>query len=452
MFGRAFPHRRRAVARTGVAVSLGLASALVLSAWSSATASPRHTAKTTTTLQVWLGGTLTTSTPGTTYRTWVNDVISSFEAKYKGTNVDITLLPANNDELAAKVEAAFTSHSVPDLMFLYSGAYTTVYEQGLLHLNKLVNSTPGFYKSISAWNLSCENLNCKNGSGTIIGVPADLEAFFLYYNKKLFAKAGLKGAPVTWSGLLNDCKVLRAKKILPMSYGDLEGYTTVNFWDELLSSYITQAQMNSILAGHMKLTASPLVKALETVEQLRTAGCSQSDASTVDQLAALNPFAAGKSAMVEMVPALLDQFESGIGASNLGVSVIPGTGPLGTHVASNSADDWVIPAQSAHPSLAWDFIKVAMDSSSAKEFVKEVAYPPTNIAAGRQLSDPLLRFMAAKVDNQSNLEEFDSVLPNGVALYLYKELNLFFAGRTTAEDVLSATQSQLSSSLAQSSG
>ena len=107
--------------------------------------------------------------------------------------------------------------------------------------------------------------------------------------------------------------MLKAKSIVPMSYGDLEGYTTVNFWDELLGSYITQAQMNSILAGHMKLTASPLVKALEAVEQLRTGGCSQSDASTVDQLAALNPFSAGKSAMVEMFPALLDQFEKGIG-------------------------------------------------------------------------------------------------------------------------------------------
>ena len=28
------------------------------------------------------------------------------------------------------------------------------------------------------------------------------------------------------------------------------------------------------------------------------------------------------------------------------------------------------------------------------------------------------------------------MLPNGVAFYLYKELNLFFAGRTTAQDVL----------------
>jgi hypothetical protein len=43
------------------------------------------------------------------------------------------------------------------------------------------------------------------------------------------------------------------------------------------------------------------------------------------------------------------------------------------------------------------------------------------------------------------------VLPNGVALYMYKDLNLFFAGRMSAQAVMSATQAQLSSAQAQGS-
>src|SRR5690348_2354385 len=78
----------------------------------------------TGTLQLWLGGVLTTSTPGSAYRNWVDNVIARFQSKYPGTKVDVTLLPANNDQLAAKVESAFASHSVPDVMMLYSGAYT----------------------------------------------------------------------------------------------------------------------------------------------------------------------------------------------------------------------------------------------------------------------------------------------------------------------------------------
>ena len=161
MSGRAIPLKRRAATKRGLAVVAAAACVLVLSAWANPSSSTSlRSAKAPTTIQVWLGGTLTTSTPGTTYRVWVNDVISSFQAKYPGTKVDITLLPANNDELAAKVEAAFASHPVPDLMFLYSGAYTTVYEQGLLHLNKLINSTPAS-TSRSRLGSSCEKLNCK---------------------------------------------------------------------------------------------------------------------------------------------------------------------------------------------------------------------------------------------------------------------------------------------------
>jgi ABC-type glycerol-3-phosphate transport system substrate-binding protein len=443
--------RSRAV-RRGAVTAMGLACALVIAACGGSSSSGGSGSASGTTLQVWLGGTLTTSTPGSLYRSWVDTVIANFKKQHPGDSVAITLLPANNDQLAAKVESAFASHSVPDVMLLYTGAYTTAYQQGLLHLNSFVSKTPGFYHSISGWNLSCETLNCNNGSGTILGVPNDLEAFFLFYNKKLFAQAGIQGAPATWSDLMSDCAKLKAKHIVPMTYGDLEGYTTVNYWDENLASYIDQAQMLAVLGGHLKLTEPPFVDALKSVEQFRTNGCAQSNASTADQNAAFAGFSAGKTGMVEMAPSLLAQFEHGVGASNLGVSVIPGTGPLGTHVASNSNDNWVIPAQSKNSALAWDFIKDATDPAMGELWAKDVGSPPANVAAASKIADPLLSYMASKIDNADNIYEMDSVLPNGVALYLYKELNLFFAGQISAQQVMNATESQLSSALSSGGG
>ncbi|HET9894029.1 MAG TPA: extracellular solute-binding protein [Streptosporangiaceae bacterium] len=436
--------------RRGLATTLGLTCALALAACGGSSGGTSGTGSAT--LQVWLGGTLTTSTPGSPYRTWVNTVIANFKKQHPHDSVDITLLPANNDQLAAKVESAFASHSVPDVMLLYTGAYTTVYQQGLMHLNSYVDKTPGFYNSISGWNLSCAGLDCKNGSGSILGVPQDIEAFFLFYNKKLFAEAGLNGPPTTWANLISDCAKLKAKHIVPMTYGDLEGYTTVNYWDENLASYINQTQMLALLAGHLKLTSPPFISALNAVEQLRTSGCAQSNASTEDQNAAFGAFSAGKTGMVEMAPSLLSQFEHGVGASNLGVTAIPGTGPLGTHVASNSNDNWVIPAQAKNPALAWDFIKDATNPAMGGLWAKDVGSPPANIAAASQIADPLLSYMAKQIDNPNNIYETDSVIPNGVALYLYKELNQFFAGQISAQQVMNATEGQLSSALASSSG
>jgi ABC-type glycerol-3-phosphate transport system substrate-binding protein len=441
---------RSGAVRRGIATTLGLTCAIAVAACGSSSGGSSGTSSKT--LQVWLGGTLTTSTPGSLYRDWVNTVIANFKKQHPGDSVNITLLPANNDQLAAKVESAFASHSVPDAMLLYTGAYTTAYQQGLLHLNSYVDKTPGFYSSISGWNLSCENLNCQNGSGTILGVPQDIEAFFLFYNKKLFSQAGVPGPPTTWVSLLSDCAKLKAKHIVPMTYGDLEGYTTVNYWDENLASYINQSQMLAVLGGHLKLSTPPFVSALTAVEQLHTSGCAQSNASTEDQNAAFGAFSAGKTGMVEMAPSLLAQFEHGIGASNLGVTVIPGTGPLGTHVASNSNDNWVIPAQSKNPALAWDFIKDATNPAMGGLWAKDVGSPPANIAAASQIPDPLLKYMANKIDDPANIYEMDSVIPNGTALYLYKELNLFFAGSISAQQVMNATEAQLSSALSSGSG
>lgn len=442
--------QRRGAVKSGVVITLGLTCALALAACGSS--SSGGSASGSKTLQVWLGGTLTTSTPGSSYRSWVNTVIANFKKQHPGDSVNITLLPANNDQLAAKVESAFASHSVPDAMMLYTGAYTTAYQQGLLHLNSYVNKTPGFYSSISGWNLSCTSLNCKNGSGTILGVPQDIEAFFLFYNKKLFAEAGLHGPPTSWANLMSDCAKLKAKHIVPMTYGDQEGYTTVNYWDENLASYINQTQMLAVLDGHLKLTSPPFIRALNAVEQFRTNGCAQSNASTEDQNAAFGAFSAGKTGMVEMAPSLLAQFEHGIGASNLGVTVIPGTGPLGTHVASNSNDNWVIPAQAQNPALAWDFIKDATDPAMGGLWAKDVGSPPANIAAAANIPDPLLKYMAERIDNANNIYEMDSVIPNGVALYLYKELNQFFAGQISAQQVMNATEGQLSTALSSGSG
>src|SRR5262245_28584342 len=173
-------HRARGpVTRFRALLALALAGVFAVAACSSGSSSSSTSGAKSGTLQLWLGGVLTTSTPGSAYRNWVDNVIARFQSKYPGTKVDVTLLPANNDQLAAKVESAFASHSVPDVMMLYSGAYTTVYQQGLMHLNSLINSTPGFYKSFSGWNLSCEHLDCKGGSGTILGVPTDLAVFFV---------------------------------------------------------------------------------------------------------------------------------------------------------------------------------------------------------------------------------------------------------------------------------
>src|SRR5690242_19988094 len=171
------------------------------------------------TIDVWLAGLFATATPGTAYRNWIDAQDKRFEEAYPGSKVNITLLPANNDQFSAKLQAAFSSGQVPDAMLIYSGGYTTPYIPSLLQLNKYVDATSGMYSSISNWDLSCANLNCQNGKGPIYGVPIDFGSYGLFYNKSLLSKAGIAAPPKTFADLMSDCTKLKAAHIIPIAYG-----------------------------------------------------------------------------------------------------------------------------------------------------------------------------------------------------------------------------------------
>ena len=161
------------------------------------------------TINLWLAGLFATATPGTPYRQWIDSQTARFAKAYPGSKVNVTLLPANNDQFSAALEAAFASGKVPDAMLLYSGGYTTPYISKLTPLNSYVNASPGMYNSISAWDLSCANLNCQGGKAKIYGVPLDFVSYGVFYNKAMFRKAGIASPPVTFSQLLTDCTKLK---------------------------------------------------------------------------------------------------------------------------------------------------------------------------------------------------------------------------------------------------
>src|SRR5881296_66617 len=151
-------------------------------------------------ITVWLSGTYAGATPGSTYRKWLDAVKASYEKKYPGSKVTYVLTPINNAQFTAQIAAAFASRRVPDAMLVYSGGYTTPYMLSSLEkLNSQVDQTPGFYKSQTAWDLSCLGLNCKNGTGDIYAIPNDQGTYGLFYNKALFRKAGVAAPPKTYA-------------------------------------------------------------------------------------------------------------------------------------------------------------------------------------------------------------------------------------------------------------
>jgi ABC-type glycerol-3-phosphate transport system substrate-binding protein len=387
------------------------------------------------TIDIWLAGLFATATPGTPYRNWIDAQTARFEKQYPGSKVNITLLPANNDQFSAKLQAAFSAHQVPDLMLIYSGGYTTPYIPSLLQLNSDIQQTPGMYASISNWDLSCADLNCKNGQGAIYGVPIDFGSYALFYNKALLKKAGVQ-PPKTFSDLLSACTALKAHHIIPIAYGDRDGYSTDNWVTYMYASYFDTGDVAKLNDGSMKYTDPKVVQPLQTLVQLHSNDCVNADASTRENASANDYFTSGKAAMVQMYPFVITQFEKAL-KGNLGVTDIPtaGSGPLAGKSAGNSFHNWVIPKDAKNPSLAFAYVKLATDKTAGADLATMLGTPPANIAAQSTIKDPFVEFFA-KLGQDPGIPLLDSVIPVNLALYYYKQLQAAFSGSESPQQAM----------------
>src|SRR5690349_14420759 len=148
--------------------------------------------------QAGSGATGKSAANGGSITVWLSGIKARYEKTYPGSKVTFVLTPINNAQFTAQIAAAFASKRVPDAMLVYSGGYTTPYMLSSLEkLNTYVDGTPGFYKTQTAWDLSCLGLDCKGGKGDIYAIPNDQGTYGLFYNKALFAKAGVAGPPKT---------------------------------------------------------------------------------------------------------------------------------------------------------------------------------------------------------------------------------------------------------------
>jgi ABC-type glycerol-3-phosphate transport system substrate-binding protein len=386
-----------------------------------------------------MAGLLSYATPGSHYAKWYLQQQSAFEAAHPGVTVKIQLLPSDNDLAAAKLDSSFASGQVPDVLLTFAGAYTTAYASQLQPLNSYINATPGFYKSMSNWDGGCVNLNCKNGTGVIVGVPMGSAGNFLFYNKALFKKAGIASPPSTYAALIRDCGMLNKNHIVPISYGDEEGYSTVNWLSQNMASYLNAAQVRQLAVGTLALTEPSILASLDGVLSLRKAGCMQPDASTTKQADEISGFQAGKTAMLGLYTSVLPILRTSLG-NNLGMAKEPVSGPNQTRIASASASEWSIPKDSTQKDLAWDWIKWVSGPKAQAGVGNLIGDPPALRSAASTLTDPFARVQAEWTTNPTDIGIIDVNIPNGVALFLYKELNLAFAGSITSQQALQTSQ------------
>ena len=344
--------------------------------------------------------------------------------------------------------------TAPDIGQLYVGGQIIQNGKYLVPLNKYLPSS--YVQSLTGWRYVTDGFGAKP-NGAIYAVPYGAGYwYFVYYNKALFAKAGITNpAPATWGDLITLAQRLKAKGITPFEIGEKEGYVGAWTQDALISGLIGDAGILKMFSGAQSLDGPTLMKAYQAWHQLFADGLTNSDAPSLTYSSGIADFAAGKAAMNITGGFYNSQFTAGLG-SKVGifpVPTLPGSQfPKSLSGGPNNA--YVVFKSSQHVADDIKLIKFLTSQKVQELSVHELGQLPNNTSftpsTQFQAQQPLLTTMYQyiRVQHYALGEAFDNIMPGTIDSYWYQTNSAVFGGTLSPSSAAASMESQMKNYLA----
>jgi multiple sugar transport system substrate-binding protein len=216
------------------------------------------------------------------------------------------------------------------------------------------------------------------------GLPVTVSARALYYNKDLFAQAGLDAPPTTWSELKENA--LKISQLSGEAHGfglhgnriETDTYFYYFLWGnggDVLSADGIRATFNSPQG----------IEALTYLRDLVEAGAAQPDPTQDDRKALEDGFVSGRFGMVITGPWLAKRLSTEAPTLNYGVAPIP----FNSQPATLAAEDTLIlfkPAGQAEKAAAWKFVRFLYQDQYRLEYAQREGVLPEKISVANQLN------------------------------------------------------------------
>jgi raffinose/stachyose/melibiose transport system substrate-binding protein len=176
-------------------------------------------------------------------------------------NVTVKPVPIQNEQLQnTKIPLALQSNDPPDIFQQWGGgALGTQVQAG-----KVGNITKYTKPWISLIGGAAAGWQYK---GQQYGIPYNLGVVGFWYNKALFAKAGISSPPATWNDLFADITKLKAASIVPIAIGSKDRWPDAFYWDYLAVRLCSKQTLQQAAIDY-KFTDPCWVKAGTLTKQL----------------------------------------------------------------------------------------------------------------------------------------------------------------------------------------
>ncbi|MFL5021235.1 MAG: extracellular solute-binding protein [Microvirga sp.] len=370
-----------------------------------------------------------------------NEAARAFEAKHPGVKVEPQYL--ENEAYKAKLTTLLQSRDKPAMFYSWAGGVLKAQvEAGVIE--DLADRTRGYIETLTPSAVAAFTLD-----GKIYGVPQAITEVGFFYNKELFAKAGVDASKIkTWDDLLGAVKALKAAGITPITVGGADKWPVSFYWSYLSLRQGGKPAFEAAMKGEAGgFAGEDFVKAGELFKQLVDLQPFQNGFLGSKHLPAIGQFADGKAAMTLAISVIYNQQRS-IAADKKGLSddqigwfqfpVVPGGKGAPTDTLGGVVG-WVV--SKGAPKETVDFIKAFVSPEVQSRLTAEGFIIPVVAGADASLKNAFMRNIAQELARSTYHQNFyDQVLGPSVGRVVNDVVAEMAGGTMTPQDAAKAVQ------------
>ena len=225
---------------------------------------------------------------------FVEETIQAFEASHPDIRIKLQWIPKNM--IQQSLQVSLPKGEGPDIFYAEPYPFQAQpWVQGgyLLDLKDQLDW--------SRFEPSAYQLLWEYPDGGIYGIPLEMAEFAIYYNKAIFADAGIAmpaSGRFTAEEFLNVVKTFRTKGLIPVAVGNQDRGTASNMLLQgMLIRFAGAEKIKGLLKGETAWTDPDIVAAFTYMQQIIEAGVFPEDMNRLKYQAGRELFVQGKAAM-----------------------------------------------------------------------------------------------------------------------------------------------------------
>lgn len=357
-------------------------------------------------------------------------IASAFTAAHPDIGIRTTSL--ENEAFKAKLTATISSGKLPDVFQTWGGGVL----QQQVDAGLVEDLTDAF-----GWSseLTPVSLQAYRVGGRTYGVPYDIGMVGFWYNKKLFAKAGVTAPPATWADFLDVVRKLKTAGVTPIALAGKEKWPGHYYWAYLAMRVaglpaLQQAATDKDFTGAGFVEAGAHLRELVDLQPFQPGFLGAGYATPGGQAATMGNGKAAMELMGQWGPSVQKDAGADLGA-DLGFFPFPTVdGGVGraTEVFGGGGG---FALRKGAPKEALDFLKFFVLENESKLLASN-GYLPVVKGAERQLTDANKKVVADHLVKATGFQLFlDQAYPPAVGQEVNDSVADLIAGKKTPEQV-----------------